>query len=375
MNNLPHLPLIDGCLPVDNSHWMDPLQTCDRLLEYESLRGRISTGEATALNFGTAQHLTREYRYKVYRDQPLDQAYFNGCADILSSFFNDHPSPVDDFRSLNWAIEVSRQYDKRWSKENFRLMRYEKSKVCDHCGGIGENCYFCGCSGGTDMMVELSFIHRFHLHKLSNGLFHLLTPEQRKWVIELGGIWILYCGRIDLPIVIDNRIWVMDFKTTSILGEVFWNRMKMSSQQKGYCWAFKELTGKDVAGYIVRAIRTKEPPKYVVEGTTSRGGKTQSPEQWWEESLQENREYVSNEKLNDWKQNTIELIEKMFWQYERGFFPMSTESCTKWGRCQYFDVCQMLPAERLVVLNSGLFKSNDWSPLKQPTQCQPLITT
>lgn len=375
MGNFPDIPLFDGCLFVDNSHTMDPIQTCGRLYEYQSLRGRISAGEAVALNFGTAQHLTREYRYKVFRDQPLTQDYFNGCAQIMTDFFNEHPVPSEDFRSLNWAIEVSKQYDLRWPKESFRLMQYKAPRKCDHCDGHGRTqdergsyeipCLFCSSTGENDMMVELSFARQFYLHKPSNGLFHKLTPDQKKWVIDLGGIWVIYCGRIDLPVIIDNRIWVLDFKTTSMLGEVFWNRIRMSSQQKGYCYFFKEITGMDVAGFLVKAIRTKEPPKYVTNGTTSRAGKTQSPEQWWEESLQEHKEYVSPAKLLDWKSNAIELIEEIFWRYERQYFPMETESCTKWNRCQYYDVCSMLPDERLVVLNSGLYKPNDWSPLKQ----------
>jgi len=355
---------------------MDPLQTCDRLFEYQFLHQRISSSEGTALNFGSAQHLTREFRYKVYKDKPLDEAYFSACAQILSDFYLEHPIITDDYRNLNWAIEVSRQYDLRWPKERFQLMQYNEPKVCDHCegfpitpngiGGTERSCPFCSGTGKNDMMVELSFALPLYIHHSNQpieGAKMGLDPDgsgDSSWAIP-----VFYTGRIDLPILLDGRIWVMDFKTTSILGEVFWNRMKMSSQQRGYCWAFKQLTGKDVAGYIVRAIRTKEPPLYVTNRELSRKGKAQSPEQWWEESLQENKEYVTNTQLEEWKFNTIELIEKMFWQYSRGYFPMSTESCTKWNRCQYFDVCSTVKNERGVMLSSGLYKNNEWSPLKK----------
>lgn len=372
--NLPPLPLIDGCLFIDNSHAMDPLQTCDRLFEYQFLHQRISASEGTALNFGSAQHLTREFRYKVYKDKPLDQPYFGTCAQILSDFYGEHPVSIDDWRNLNWAKEVSEQYDKRWLKEQFQLMQYDEPKVCDHCQGVGykgvlmpftkdqqlDPCPFCSGTGKNDMMVELSFALPLYTHTPQRGEGSLMSAMGYTHEIP-----VFYTGRIDLPILLDNRIWVMDFKTTSMLGEIFWNRMKMSSQQRGYCWSFKQLTGKDVAGYIVRAIRTKEPPLYVTNRELSRKGKAQSPEQWWEESLQENKEYVTNAQLEEWKFNTIELIEKMFWQYSRGYFPMSTESCTKWNRCQYFDVCSTVKNERGVVLSSGLYKQNEWSPLKK----------
>lgn len=80
MSNLPPLPLIDGCLFIDNSHWVEPMMTCNRLHEYESLWQRVSSAEKSALNFGTAQHMAREYRYKCYQTSPLDQTYFDTVA-------------------------------------------------------------------------------------------------------------------------------------------------------------------------------------------------------------------------------------------------------------------------------------------------------
>jgi hypothetical protein len=385
--SLPSIPLVDGVLFVDNSHWVDPLMTCDRLLEYQSFRGRISREEQVALNFGTAQHLVREYRHKQYTNRPLDQDYHNGCASILSTFFEEHPAPSEDHRSLNWALDIAKRCDWKWSDDRFKPLKYTTPRKCDHCDGKGKphetgfgykmstisTCLFCAGTGLNDLMVELSFALPFYTHKPSNSLFHKLTPDQKKWVIDLGGIMVMYSGRIDLPVLQDNFIWVIDYKTLSRY-DFFWERMKMSSQQRGYCWSFRELTGMNVAGYVVRAIRTKEPPKYVIEGKPNRKGEMRDVDEWWNESLQDERTYVSGPKLEEWKGNTIEHLEHMFWSFERGYFRMETESCTKWGRCQYYDVCQMLPDERLVVLNSGLYKNNDWSPLKQAEllKCEPL---
>lgn len=178
---------------------------------------------------------------------------------------------------------------------------------------------------------------------------------------------VIYTGRIDLPISIDGQIFVNDFKTTSMLGDMFWNEMRMTAQQRGYVWAFQELTGKPVAGYMITALRTKEPPQYVTNGT-SRGGKSQSPEQWWNESFDRQRFLLDPVHITEWKHNTIDLVEEFFWHYGRGHLPQKTKWCNSYGKCPYFDVCLLHPNDRPAFLQSGLFADNVWSPLKQPTQ-------
>ncbi len=162
----------------------------------------------------------------------------------------------------------------------------------------------------------------------------------------------------------------MDHKTTSMLGQTFFDGMKMSSQQRGYCWAFEQLTERKVAGFVVNAIRTKEPPLYVQQGKTWRSGtKSQTPEQWWNESFQRERYSLKPGELDEWKQNTIALLEEFFWNYSRGYMPMKTAlACTAWGRCPYYDVCTLAPEDRGLLLASGLFIDNKWTPLLQPSQ-------
>lgn len=174
----------------------------------------------------------------------------------------------------------------------------------------------------------------------------------------------MFSGKIDLPYVQEGDIWIRDIKTTSMLGDMFWNKLRMSAQPRGYCWAFEQLTGKRVKGYQIDAIRTKEPPQYVINGTTSRSGKSQSPEAWWNESLCCERFYLKDGELQQWKENVIELVNEFFWHYQRGYFPMKTAWCSQYGKCQYYDVCSLNPADRGIMLASGLFQDNKWTPLR-----------
>jgi hypothetical protein len=182
-------------------------------------------------------------------------------------------------------------------------------------------------------------------------------------------IRVIYTGKIDLPIQFEQSIWVMDHKTTSMLGGTFWDRMRMSAQQKGYCWSFWKLTGVKPEGYIINAIRTKQPPLYVTKGTESNRGKKQSPEDWWKETFAREKYYLKPTDLAEWHNNAVSLFEEFFWNYYRGYLPMETaNACTAWGRCPYFDVCTMEEDSRLLMLNSGQYAQNEWSPLKQPSQ-------
>ena len=328
MSALPPLPLVGNSLFIDNSGWIEALSTCHRQLEYKSLRLRVGIGEKPALNFGSVIHLCLEHRYRKHRSDPVGPTFWNEIAAIITSYFEAHPCPVDDWRSANWAMTVMKRYMAKYESEDFALLS-------DASGALP--------------MVEMPFTIPLFTHDNIN---------------------VIYTGRIDLPLSLaDGTTWVMDHKTTSMIGQAHWDKMRMSSQQKGYCWAFEQLTGKKVTGYVVNTIRTKEPPLYVLRNEPSTKGKSQSPEAWWDESLQREKFYLKPSEMDEWKENTITLVEEFFWHYQRGYLPMETAlGCTAYGRCPYFDVCTLAREDRNLLLTSGQYTDNVWSPLHQPTQ-------
>lgn len=357
MNQLPPLPLVDGCLLIDNSIWVEGFSSCYRYLEYKALWKRTSKGENAALNFGSAIHLALDYRYRHYQNKEVDSAYFNEVAKIFTNFFAEHPLPENDWRNLNWTMETIKQYCEKYQKENFNLLVDKDGKT----------------------LVELSFA--LPLFTYTN--YWWITEVEKLLLLKAGAhllkhyaesddfgrtnyrveIPVIYTGRIDLPISIDNRIFVMDHKTTENLGDWFWTGIRMSDQPVGYVWAFEQLTGMDVAGYCINGIRTKNPPQYVLDGKPYRG-KTKSPAEWWNESLQREVYPVEKWKTEEWRTNTINLVEEFFWHYSRGAMPMKRKWCSSYGRCPYYDVCLLHPNDRQSMLQSGLYKDNDWTPLK-----------
>jgi len=364
MNNLPPLPLIGGSLFIDNSGFMEGVSTCTRYLQYKTLNLRIPAGEKASLNFGSAAHLGKELRYCRYQNKPVDEKFYDDFGVLLTEFYNEHPVPSDDWRGLNFAMEMERKYNNRWEQEEFNLLRYETPIACPHCNGMGMRipdgglsdvvyppCLWCQGTGKREVMVELPFSLPLYTHE---------------------NIPVIYTGRIDLPLCLDSQIFVMDHKTSSQMGKQFWDEMRRTGQMRGYVWAFEQLTGMSVSGYIVNGIRTKELPKYVQEGKThKRGEKSYDASSFWGETFQRDRFYVDKREIDYWKNNTIDLVEEFFWHYSRGYMPEKTKWCAIYGQCPYYEVCQIQPPEeRVLFLQSGLFTDNVWSPLnkKNPTQ-------
>jgi hypothetical protein len=353
MPNLPLLPLIDGCLFIDNSGWIENLSTCSRKLQHQCLSLRVHTGEKPALNFGSAGHLAKELRYARYGNKPVDAQYYEDLTVLLTEFFDQHPFPGDDWRGLNWAMECTRRYNDRFADEDFNLLEYTTPVACPQCQGSGglikKACLFCLGTAKRKYMVELPFALPLYRH---------------------GDITIMYTGRIDLPVSIPQiGIYTNDFKHVSSLGDQFWNGERMSNQHRGYCWAFEKLTSQPVVGFMITAIRTKEPPQYVLANKPNpRGGKTQNVSSWWSESIMRDRFPLQSGELDRWKFNVIDLCEEFFFHYERGYMPMKTKWCNSFGKCPYFDVCSLPPSEQNLMLQSGLYAPNTWSPLHEPTQ-------
>ena len=370
MNTLPPLPLIGGALFIDNSGWVEGMSTCHRLLQFRSLARRVGAGEKVSLNFGSAIHTALELRYSLYGNKPVDKTYYDDLAVLLTDFFNQHPPPGDDWRGLNWCMETIRRYNDRYEQEEFNLLEYPEPIGCPHCQGNGEKwedasvqatipCPWCRGTGKRRYIVELPFAVPLYEHVPSGVL-----PNGTGDVIP-----VIYTGRIDLPVMIEGGLYTKDHKTTSQLGDWFWYEQRISSQHRGYCWAMQQATGLTPKGYIVNGIRTKQPPQYVQNGTAWKG-KTQNPAQWWQESLARDRMILHPGELDRWKVNTIDLVEEFFWHYTRGYMPMKTKWCNSYGKCQYYDVCRLMPEEQGPFLASGLFTDNKWSPLAEPSQAK-----
>lgn len=327
--NLPPLPLVDGRLLIDNS-FIEALTTCPRKLQYDRLLKRRPTLEKPSLTFGTAIHLALEWRYKNCKNEPmtvLDEQTL--IEEVLTPFFTNNPQPDGDHRTLQFAIEIVKHYNQRYMVEPFKLVTDKDQKV----------------------MTELSFclpLFEFDPEQLFNNSKDFKVLANNK-------IPIYYVGRIDLPVIWDEQVIIVDHKTSGMLGNFYFDGQKVAPQYEGYCWGFEQLTGLPVSGFCINAIRTKDMP----------AKPRSSWDMWWDEGFQRHKEYLRPGQLDEWKKNTIKLIEEFFWHYQNDFMPQKKKACTLYGKCAYYDVCYLPEPNREQVLNSDQFEENNWTPLKK----------
>ena len=334
MNSIPPLPVEPGCLYIDNS-FLELLQTCPRQLEYNRLLHRIPAQAKPGQAFGTAGHLVLDHRYRhVGSEQPLE-ADESAQAAIITDFYAKTTFPEDDFRNLNWAIELFiKQYNQRYKLEPFSILTDDKGQP----------------------LIEVSFaIPWFWFDALTrtSRLFDRTTEKKESELL------IVYTGRIDLIVLWRGNLVVIDHKTAKYLGNSFWDEQKVSPQQIGYCWAFWKTTGKMPFEFCINAIRTSQLPM-----RTPTGGYAK----WWEECFHRDGDYITPATLEEWEKNAIALIEELMWHYARDYMPMKKKWCYgKYGKCGYYDVCSLPEKQRAEMLQSNLFVQNDWNPLKDKT--------
>lgn len=298
--------LVDGAFVIDNSNF-EYITTCPRAAYYQILRKRKGSGNSAALNFGGAIHAGLEVRYKSDEGTSLvlPTTYSKQC-EALMSYVEKHPIGDDEFRTPTFGAEVLHSYNQHYISEPFQVLE-------DSLG---------------NKMVELSFA----------------VP-----IGEINGIPCIWAGKVDIGIQWENRFWVLDHKTTSILGGTYFNQFYNSNQMIGYCWALQHLLNQSIAGALVNVLAIRRPTKT---------GKSI-------EFVRQRFEYPQS-RIEEWQDNTLAIIEDFFHMCEKNYWPMHTQWCIgKFGQCAYFDVCTVPTLQREMMLQSGLYEDITWSPLKE----------
>jgi hypothetical protein len=299
---------------------MEYLITCARSAEYYLLRRRRIAEQRSALFFGGAIHSALEYRYRN-TDKVAPADIPQAQSDLLGRIFAASPAAIDDHRTCSLATEIIRVYNDVYAQEEFKIV-----------------------SADGKPLVEQSF---------AIELCRIAVP---RWIHESGVVAVIYTGRIDLVVEWDG-LFNIDHKTTSIMGAGFFEEQSMSPQQEGYMWAVRKTLGVLPVGYVINAIRTRPPAK--------------TRDAVCKDDFMRQKYYCASERIDEWEENIKHVLAEFLWKYEQGYLPMEKKWCIhKYGRCQYFDVCTLPRENRDMMLASGLYADNTWSPL---TQAQEIV--
>lgn len=346
---LPALPLTDGCFFIDNSS-IEYLITCARSAEYALIHRRRGAAQSSALFFGGAIHAALEYRYKNTGKVPPSQIQ-DGQIALLTKIFEESPALMDDHRTCSLATEIIRGYNKKYSIEEFRLMEVETSEA------VGDQIYdkFYYETDDCDNRVSKLITRPLVELPFAIELFRLNVPT---WLHSSGQVVIIYTGRIDLCVWWDG-LYTVDHKTTSIIGEGFFQSESVSPQHEGYMWAIWKTLHSMPSGFVINAISTRK-----FSASRPCVDKDDFVRQKWP---------VDPARIVEWEHNIKAIITEFFWKYIRGYLPTEKKWCVhKYGTCQYFDVCSLPLENRQMMLDSGMYRDNVWSPL---TDVQKIVET
>lgn len=163
-------------------------------------------------------------------------------------------------------------------------------------------------------------------------------------LFEGANIVIDYFGRIDL--VVKNTetgmIYVADHKTSSVVGDDFFNRIKPNHQYTGYLMGAQKCLGLQTNEFLVNCLQVKPRPK------TVRGTDPHFPRQ------------ITTRDADDFKEFTDSVVHEVvnyLASLKSGVWPLgNVNACTMYRGCQYLPVCGAPHSLRENVLASKFIK-------------------
>lgn len=310
----PSLHLHDGdTLLIDNSS-LESVTTCPRLAYHTLIRRLRPSGDRVALSFGGIVHKILEARYRAISSlHAQSDEITNVMLAVAEREFKTWSPPEDDFRNFSCAVELIQRYGDAYPFEQFEVARL---------------------TDGTPL-IEVPFAVPLGTVTLSNGKT----------------IKVVWTGRIDLCYLSTNGggLYVMDHKTTSVMGPSWEASFTISHQLYGYAWAVEQLSGLQVSAVVINGIGIRKPTRTGKAFEFIRPVKT-----------------IQRGLLEEWKKDSLHIVSNLLEMEITGYFPKHTAWCQgKFGECAFFKVCTLDdPEQREFLLNSGDYQKNEWSPLK-----------
>lgn len=279
------------------------MQECPRKSFYQFEMGLKSRTEGPATIFGNAIHKALEVFYIEPREGRNIPPNFKEHSDLMA---HGHDAPLDHFlyRSVKAFVDYGQPLkplpdtDKRslwagvWLLQNyFRNYISDPFVVfCDEAGPVIERrCEF--------VVYE--------------------TPELK----------ISLFGTLDAILRNDQTgvILPTDHKTSSIVGNDFYNRLKPNHQYSGYALLAKKSLGIEGDGFLVNCLQVKSRP------LTTRGTPPDFPRQVTRRSEKDLAEFVDT---------LVAYVKQYLHWKELNLWPMgSVNVCTYFGGCPYLEVC------------------------------------
>ena len=320
--------LTEGELVIDNSHY-ETIDGCFAQGLFAYVLRLVSARGAAPLAFGSAVHAGLEHYLREYHtntpvaNRPLDAILDESLQAAFADAEAEGLDRVADEKRNRATLELLlRSFHVDYS---MRPSRYKPVVI------------------NGEPFIEKSF-------KLKLG-----TISVRK-----SPVTVYWSGKMDLLTWWNgDELWLCDHKTTSVMGPKFADDKQRGTQMLGYAWALRELLrpageGLSPKGVLIHAIAIR-----------SKGFEfAHFPIPFADWKLDTWREEVLAQ-LEDFCNSFLSMLDTGHQRFGQ-VIPTRQHCVTKYGKCTFFDACEMAPAAQSRALNErGLFAISDWSPLNK----------
>jgi hypothetical protein len=287
---------------------MSMFQTCPAKWLLRIKQGWQPLRSSAALNAGQVLHKGLEVWYATQGVLTPGERIRDGIKAMQEVWPVE--MPADDFRTLEKVTDTFLKYIQRYPTENWKIVGAENGApmvevnftiptgmYLDTC----PDCLYDNCGRrlvGTAKDKEL----------LENGICPQCGGHLES--IEYGGIF-------DLLVEQSGYVYVVDHKTTTQMGQYYFNQYKPNNQMTGYCWAGEQLSGRKVGGAIINAIG------WFKVGATK---------------FERHHTGRSRPDISMWLENVRQVANQMKRAEVLGEYPMNTNACTMYGRCEFHQV-------------------------------------
>ena len=297
------------------------VQSCMRKAQLSLKEGYRTKAESPALVFGTAVHKALEVFYTGEREERILPTNFAKNADLILADANQSDElvyrairafvhqaeplralPDTDKRSLSSGVWLLTHYLTSYIDDPFVIMRDERGPL-------------------TERFCEAVLFDSAELQITYFGTLDVILQNAATGVILPG-----------------------DHKTSSVVGNDFYARLKPNHQYSGYVWLAQNALKLECDAFLVNCLQVKARP------LTARGGPPQFPRQVTKRTVAD---------LSEFREAVIWAVRQYVTALETGVWPIGeVNSCAMYGGCQYLPVCSS-PAEiRANVLDASFLKGN-----------------
>ncbi|GAH70638.1 unnamed protein product, partial [marine sediment metagenome] len=156
------------------------------------------------------------------------------------------------------------------------------------------------------------------LHEKLEGIIRVIPPVEQSFDLQLPS-GRRYGGRFDQIVDWNGKLWVRDFKTTSMMGAGFGKRFDPNNQLTGYVWAASQLSGRRVEGVMIEVVyntKTRGPEYHPFLSTRTRN------------------------QVDEWVVGIEHELSVIDGYFQNEIFPKRTSSCNDFAGCFFRDACR-----------------------------------